>query len=914
MYIKNILIDGFGKFVDESFSFNKNINLIIGKNESGKTTLLNFIFAILFGFKDSNGDIVEEYHKFKPWNSNSYGGEMTFYLDDSPKEYTIKRNFLTGDVFLYEGQKDITNSVNYDPNGEISFIREKTGFSRDGVLSLFKHTDTHIEQSGLNDYIIKLENFMEKENDTIIVKNSLLSIENAIDRIGDISDPYSPLGELSNKSKELENKLNSLKEKYKEIWNIQEQCNSLQNEINSLAKRKNNIIDQIKSYKVKDILNKLNHIKTFRKTYDQLKSEISQIEKYKDVDSSELISLERLEATSVQLKKNLENVESKYDKAIQRLNDLEKNIEIYEQKFKIRDFSDVDKLYLKVRNINLSHGIIKEKMKMLKSLEEELDALRKESEKLLKDFTSVNDKLLMLGDIEDFNNRVESYLKEKENFEKDKIEKSYSVNARVILTDKNTGKFSFAFFIGILIALAGFLIGFFINPWLYLIGAGGLSIMFIYLFEMIKTKHSMNLLSNKIQELKESENAKLSKFQEIEKNILKSLQIAGIKDIEQYKILYEKYISIKGVNNSKIVDEKTKEMQKLKSSIDVAIMELNKDLSDFNIISDGNIEAAILKLNGEIENYKNLSFEKGKLVEDSNKFKLEITELKRKLKEISDNILASLTDLGFDDIASYRIALDKKDRYFKLFTQLKEVEVELEKADAESQEELEKYINENKYLLDIEPKATEKQLKLQLNDLEVKINAYNLKLKDMQTSLQENQSSVENIGYVKAKLAYLNYRVNNMIDEKNKLSKLYSVMNDFYDNVRKDFIPRLNDEVSKIFNSIVENDNYEIKLNDNLEVEVIYNNENITSNISTGTYHQLALSLKLALASIMSIAEESLSILLDDAFSEYDSERIKPTVKFLKSISKNVQVVISTCRLDVKDVAKNLKFKIIDLG
>ncbi len=368
------------------------------------------------------------------------------------------------------------------------------------------------------------------------------------------------------------------------------------------------------------------------------------------------------------------------------------------------------------------------------------------------------------------------------------------------------------------------------------------------------------------------------------------------------------------MNNSKIVDEKTKEMQKLKSSIDVAIMELNKDLSDFNIISDGNIEAAILKLNDEIENYKNLSFEKGKLVEDSNKFKLEITELKRKLKEISDNILASLTDLGFDDIASYRIALDKKDRYFKLFTQLKEVEVELEKADAESQEELEKYINENKYLLDIEPKATEKQLKLQLNDLEEKINAYNLKLKDMQTSLQENQSSVENIGYVKDKLAYLNYRVNNIINEKNKLSKLYSVMNDFYDNVRKDFIPRLNDEVSKIFNSIVENDNYEIKLNDNLEVEVIYNNENITSNISTGTYHQLALSLKLALASIMSIAEESLSILLDDAFSEYDSERIKPTVKFLKSISKNVQVVISTCRLDVKDVAKNLKFKIIDLG
>jgi uncharacterized protein YhaN len=64
----------------------------------------------------------------------------------------------------------------------------------------------------------------------------------------------------------------------------------------------------------------------------------------------------------------------------------------------------------------------------------------------------------------------------------------------------------------------------------------------------------------------------------------------------------------------------------------------------------------------------------------------------------------------------------------------------------------------------------------------------------------------------------------------------------------------------------------------------------------------------------MSVSEESLPILLDDAFSEYDAERIKPTVKFLKSVSKNIQIIISSCRNDVADTAKNLKFKTTNLG
>ncbi len=912
MYIKNIFIDGFGKFVEQSFSFNRNINLIFGKNESGKTTLINFIFAMLFGFKDSNGEIVEQYYKFKPWNHKFYGGSLTFKLDGDSHEYIIKRDFLNGDISIYEGQKDITSSINYEPNGEISFIREKTGFSRDGALNLFKHTDINITKSGLKDYIIKLENFMEKENDTVLVKNALNSISESIKSIGSISDSISPLGKLSIEAKELENELNFLKKEYNEVWKLQEDCNNLNIEIDAFIAKKKRIMDDIKSFKVKETLLKLNQIKKIRADFDQLKSELTQIEKYKDVDSSEIISLERLEATHQELTKTLENLETKHSKTSKRFSDLEKSIEIYEQKFKIRDFSDIDKLYLKTKNINLAYGIIKERKRMLRDLEDDIDSLRQQSQTLLKDFNSLNSKLMLLGDLDEFNSKIDEFLNERNKLKALSSNDSYSIDARLLLTDKNISRFKFAFFVSVLTIFVGMLLGFFINPWLYLIGAGGLILMIVYLFEMIKSKSSINLLSKKMEELKKLETNQYNKLKVMENDIFKSLRVAGIRNIEEYKNMYEKYLSIKKMDNSKLVDEKLKELSKLQSSIDDALNDLKRDLAELNVSNLDDIEQSIAILNNEIEDYKNLSFEKSKLYEDLNRFKLEIGDIKEKLSHISNTIAEKLKTLGFDDISAYRMALEKKEKYFTLLTKSKDLEIELEKINAGKQVEMEEYIKSNAHLVNIEPKATEKQLKLQLQNLEEDINISKSKLSTMLLTLEKKQNNLKSIGKVKSALSYTNYKISKLIDEKNTLTKLYDIMHTFYNNVKKNFIPKLNKEVSKIFNGIVENPDYSLKVNDNLEVEVIYNKENITSNISTGTYHQLALSLKLALLSIMSSSDESLPILLDDAFSEYDTDRINPTVKFLKSISNKIQVIISSCRVDVLDISKQLKFKIIN--
>lgn len=73
MQIKNIKINGFGKLKNKEINFNKNINLIYGKNESGKSTILKFIFSMFYGAsKNKNKKEISDFDKYNPWDAGDF--------------------------------------------------------------------------------------------------------------------------------------------------------------------------------------------------------------------------------------------------------------------------------------------------------------------------------------------------------------------------------------------------------------------------------------------------------------------------------------------------------------------------------------------------------------------------------------------------------------------------------------------------------------------------------------------------------------------------------------------------------------------------------------------------------------------------------------------------------------------------
>lgn len=93
MWIKAIEIEDFGRFHKKRISFSPGLNIITGKNESGKTTVCRFIRAMLYGLERERGLRArrDDYTRFFPWEYGRFQGSLE--LCEDGEVYRILRNF-----------------------------------------------------------------------------------------------------------------------------------------------------------------------------------------------------------------------------------------------------------------------------------------------------------------------------------------------------------------------------------------------------------------------------------------------------------------------------------------------------------------------------------------------------------------------------------------------------------------------------------------------------------------------------------------------------------------------------------------------------------------------------------------------------------------------------------------------------
>ena len=94
MKITEIQIKNFGKLHNINIRPLPGINVIYGENETGKSTLQQFITGMLFGIEKQKGpgSQNDSYRQYEPWNdSSSYSGGLKFTVDGKP--FFLERNF-----------------------------------------------------------------------------------------------------------------------------------------------------------------------------------------------------------------------------------------------------------------------------------------------------------------------------------------------------------------------------------------------------------------------------------------------------------------------------------------------------------------------------------------------------------------------------------------------------------------------------------------------------------------------------------------------------------------------------------------------------------------------------------------------------------------------------------------------------
>ena len=237
MKIQKLQINQYGKLNNKEIEFSDNINLIYGKNEAGKSTLLSYIVNILYGIsKTKKGKEYSDFEKYKPWSGEDFSGKLIYKLDDG-KTYEIQRDFKKKNPkILNESKEDISKEFPIDKLLGNMFFYEQTKVDEELFLSTLVTNQKEIElqKNEQNVLVQKIANLVGTGEDKV-------SYKIAMDRLD-----RRQLEEVGT-SRSREKPINIIEKKLKEIIEEKEQLQAYKEKQYETEKEENIIIEKLKT-------------------------------------------------------------------------------------------------------------------------------------------------------------------------------------------------------------------------------------------------------------------------------------------------------------------------------------------------------------------------------------------------------------------------------------------------------------------------------------------------------------------------------------------------------------------------------------------------------------------------------------------------------------------------------------------
>ena len=244
MRIREIHIDGFGRFSGVEYGpLEGSVTVFYGPNEAGKSTLLEFVRRVLFGFPRRSGRV----NAYPPLAGGRYGGRIAIE-DSDGRFYDIRRT--TGRS--YSGQVTL-NSESGDPLPEAELTTLLGNHSRDVFEQVFAFTldelysDDLLNDANVNSQIYSagmgVTSLQEVTNTLDRSRNSLFrsggstqeiySAANSLDAVDstlrEVEDNATRYGQLTSRLQQVESELEELAAQRRRIQSRHNRQVTLQN-------------------------------------------------------------------------------------------------------------------------------------------------------------------------------------------------------------------------------------------------------------------------------------------------------------------------------------------------------------------------------------------------------------------------------------------------------------------------------------------------------------------------------------------------------------------------------------------------------------------------------------------------------------------------------------------------------------
>ena len=248
MKIENIKINSYGNLKNKEINLKK-LNIIYGKNESGKSTLLNFIKNIFYGIsKNKNGRDISDYDKYLPWGENDFSGKIKYSLDNN-FNYEIYRDFNKKNPVIYNGQmEDISNNFKIDKKTGNQFFMEQTNVDESTFMSTaFSMQKEVVVDSGTQGILLqKVANLAESGSEDVSYKKAMSNINSMLlNEVGTSNSKERPINVAESNIKKYTIDLMTINDVKNNRYEIEEKINNYKQEIN-IENKKDKLLNSVK--------------------------------------------------------------------------------------------------------------------------------------------------------------------------------------------------------------------------------------------------------------------------------------------------------------------------------------------------------------------------------------------------------------------------------------------------------------------------------------------------------------------------------------------------------------------------------------------------------------------------------------------------------------------------------------------
>ncbi|MBO5479552.1 MAG: AAA family ATPase [Clostridia bacterium] len=299
MKILNLKINQFGKLKNEEINLKDHINIVYGKNESGKSTLLKFILAMFYGLsKNKNGKIYTDYEKYTPWQEEDFSGKIKYKLEDGTS-YEVFREFKKKSPKIYnEDLEEISKNFTIDKTSGNKFFVEQTGVEENLFTSTIvsMQSQVKLEEKEQTSLLQKLSNLVSTGEDNVSYQKIMNKLnKRQLEEIGTSRSQDRPVNVISKRLKEIEQEKEYLSEYSLKKYDIEETKQKLENEIKEqqinleILTQKKQVQDE---YELKQEKIKIadNTIREYNKKIDELKN-TKQVENKKENKDKTIIPM-----------------------------------------------------------------------------------------------------------------------------------------------------------------------------------------------------------------------------------------------------------------------------------------------------------------------------------------------------------------------------------------------------------------------------------------------------------------------------------------------------------------------------------------------------------------------------------------------------------------------------------------------